>query len=305
MLNPDQPRSAEHPVHERQRSATSSISSATPPASTSPTTATSRIATITLNLEGVTLEQALQQIMIANQLFYKVLNERTIIVAADTTQKRTQDEEQVIRTFFLSHADATETAQMLTGIVRVAGVAIQPTIVANKTEQHHHRPRHRLGGADRRADDRPNDKPRAEVIVDVQILEVNRERAKQYGLNLTDYAIGGVVLARSRAGTGGAGRRGQRTRHAVQPQHISQGVSTADFYLSVPAAVDALPRERLAHQDARQAAAARRRRPEADAQSRRGRAGAEHHLHADRRRRRRDSAADVVRAIAPSASSSR
>ena len=45
---------------------------------------------ITLNLEGVTLEQALQQIMVANQLFYKVLNERTIIVAADTTQKRTQ-----------------------------------------------------------------------------------------------------------------------------------------------------------------------------------------------------------------------
>ena len=37
-----------------------------------------------------------------------------------------------------------------------------------------------------------NDKPRAEVVVDVQILEVNRERAKQYGLNLTEYAIGGI-----------------------------------------------------------------------------------------------------------------
>ena len=39
---------------------------------------------------------------------------------------------------------------------------------------------------------RMNDKPRAEVIVDVQILEVSRERAKRFGLNLTDYALGGI-----------------------------------------------------------------------------------------------------------------
>ncbi len=89
--------------------------------------------TITLKLEGVSLEQALQQIMIANQLFYRVLNDRTIIVAADNTQKRTQYEEQVIRTFFVSHADATEISRCCTGMVRVAGMAIQPQIVANKT----------------------------------------------------------------------------------------------------------------------------------------------------------------------------
>ena len=53
--------------------------------------------------------------MIANQLFYRVLNDRTIIVAADNTQKRTQYEEQVIRTFFVSHADATELSQLLVG----------------------------------------------------------------------------------------------------------------------------------------------------------------------------------------------
>src|SRR6478609_8770372 len=73
--------------------------------------------TITLKLEGVTFEETLQQIMIANQLFYRVLNDRTIIVAADNTQKRTQYEEQVIRTFFISHADASELTTMLLGMV--------------------------------------------------------------------------------------------------------------------------------------------------------------------------------------------
>ena len=37
---------------------------------------------------------------------------------------------------------------------------------------------------------RSNDKPRAEVIIDVQILEVNRQRVKRLGLNLSEYALG-------------------------------------------------------------------------------------------------------------------
>jgi general secretion pathway protein D len=192
---------------------------------------------ITLNLEGVTLEQALQQIMVANQLFYKVLNERTIIVAADTTQKRTQYEEQVIRTFFLSHSDATEISQLLTGIVRVAGVAIQPTIVANKTTN---TITVRATASVVQVVERmiaANDKPRAEIVIDVQILEVNRERAKQYGLNLTDYAIGGVFSPEVAPGSGGAANAASGLGTPFNLNTISQGISTADFFLSVPAAV--------------------------------------------------------------------
>lgn len=192
---------------------------------------------ITLNLEGVTLEQALQQLMVANQLFYKVLNERTIIVAADTTQKRTQYEDQVIRTFFLSHADATEMSTLLVGIVRVAGVAIQPTIVANKTAN---TITVRATGSVVQVVEKmiaANDKPRAEVIVDVQILEVNRERAKQYGLNLTDYAIGGVFSPEVAPGTGDAANAASGLGTPFNLNTISQGISVADFYLSVPAAV--------------------------------------------------------------------
>ena len=37
---------------------------------------------------------------------------------------------------------------------------------------------------------RANDKPRAEVVIDVQILEVNRKRTKEFGLNLSNYALG-------------------------------------------------------------------------------------------------------------------
>jgi len=183
---------------------------------------------ITLRLEGVSLEQALQQIMISNQLFYKVLNERTIIVAADSTQKRQQYEDQVIRTFFISNADATEMQTLLTGLIRVAGMAIQPQLVANKTAN---TITIRATAPVVQIAERiiaSNDKPRAEVSVDVQILEVSRERAKSYGLDLGSYSAALNFSPEAVPGT---------DAKPFNLNTISQGVSTADFYLSVPSAV--------------------------------------------------------------------
>jgi len=183
---------------------------------------------ITLKLEGVSLEQALQQIMISNQLFYKVINERTIIVAADSTQKRGQYEDQVIRTFFISNADATELQTLLNSLLRVAGMAIQPQIVPNKTANtitiRATAPVVQI--AERIIE--ANDKPRAEVSVDVQILEVSRERAKRYGLDLGSYSAALNFSPEAAPGT---------DAKPFNLNTISQGVSTADFYLSVPSAV--------------------------------------------------------------------
>ena len=183
---------------------------------------------VTVRMEGVSLEQALQQIMLSNGLFYRVLNERTIIVAADQTQKRQQYEEQVIRTFFISHADASELNQLLTALIRVAGMAIQPQISFNKTTNtitiRATAPVMQIAEKIIEA----NDKPRAEVMVDVQILEVSRERTKAYGLDLGTYS---AALAFSPESA---------PSDAAKPFNlntISQGVSTADFYLSVPTAV--------------------------------------------------------------------
>lgn len=184
--------------------------------------------TITLKLEGVSLEQALQQIMIANQLFYRVLNERTIIVSADNNQKRLQYEPQVIRTFFISHADATELSQLLVSMVRVAGMAIQPQIQPNKTSNtitiRATAPAVEVVEKIIEA----NDKPRAEVMVDVQILEVSRERAKSYGLDLGSYSAALQFSPEAAPAT---------DSKPFNLNTISQGVSTADFYLSVPRAV--------------------------------------------------------------------
>ncbi|MGD9905589.1 MAG: hypothetical protein AB7U83_19125 [Vicinamibacterales bacterium] len=206
---------------------------------------------VTVQLEAVTLDQALQQLMLSNQIFYKVLNERTIIVATDNTAKRQQYEEQVIKTFFVSHADATELAQLVNTVILAPQMAIQPRIAANKT----------ANTITVRASTpvveiieqviKINDKPRAEVVIDVQILEVSRERAKRFGLNLTDYAIGGIFSPEQNPGgapSTGNGGTPTTTGSGTAPSNvgsppvfnantISTGISAADFYLAVPAAV--------------------------------------------------------------------
>jgi general secretion pathway protein D len=137
--------------------------------------------TYSVRLDGVTLEQALNQILSANQLFYKVLNERTIMVIPDTPPKRAQYEEQVIRTFFVSHADATELAQLINTVIRVPSMAVQPMIAPNKTSNTITvRATANVASIIEKVIE-ANDNPRAEVVIDVQILEVNRARAKQYG----------------------------------------------------------------------------------------------------------------------------
>jgi general secretion pathway protein D len=189
--------------------------------------------TTSIDVEGVTLEQALQQLMLTNQLFYKVLNDRTIIVVQDTSAKRTQYEDQVVRTFFLSNADSQEVNQLLTGIIRLPGMAVQPAFVPNKTAN---TITARASTAVMNIIARmieTMDKPRAEVMIDVQILEIARDRAKQYGLNLSNYQAGLFFSPEDAPGTGTGGT----TVNPFNLNTISQGISTADFYLSVPSAI--------------------------------------------------------------------
>jgi general secretion pathway protein D len=194
----------------------------------------------TVQLDGVTLEQALNQILSANQLFYKVINDRTIMVIPDTPPKRAQYEEQVIRTFFVSHVDATELAQLINTIIRVPSMAVQPMIAPNKTANTITiRATANVASIIEKVIE-ANDNPRAEVVVDVQILEVNRNRARTFGIDLSSYAITGILSPEvDPRGTTGSGADASST-FAPRPfnlNSVTRGISNADFYLAIPSAV--------------------------------------------------------------------
>jgi type II secretory pathway component GspD/PulD (secretin) len=191
---------------------------------------TFRPAQITVDLTGLSLEEGLAQVMTAAGTFYKVMNPRTIQVIPDTPPKRAAYEEQVIRTFYLSHADATELVQTVQQILQLPGLPVQPRVLANKTQN----------SLTVRASDRVmniidqvvrnNDKPRAEIVVDVEIIEVNRVRAKEVGLNLSQYSVGAIFSPEGPPSTEGA-------QPPFNLNTITRGISAADFYLTVPQAI--------------------------------------------------------------------
>ncbi|MGC4082073.1 MAG: hypothetical protein QM736_08200 [Vicinamibacterales bacterium] len=207
-----------------------------------------------VQLDGVTLEQALQQIMSVNQLSYKVTSERSILVFPDNAQKHAQYDEQVVQTFYVSHADVTELTQIISSLIRLPTMAVQPAIQPNKAGN-----TITVRGTTSVVQIiqkiiEQNDKARAEVMFDVEILEVNRLRAKQYGLNLSEYALGGVLSpevspgATTTTGTGTTGTTTTTSGSSTAPSAVkspppfnlntlSRGFTTSDFYLAVPTAI--------------------------------------------------------------------
>jgi general secretion pathway protein D len=211
-----------------------------------PQTATS------FSADGLTFEQAVQQLLAVNQLSYKVTTDKSILVFPDTQQKHAQYDEQVVQTFYLSNADVAEITQILGQVARFPQMGIQPIIQFNKTQNSI---TVRATAAVVEIIEKiiqQNDKPRTEIVVDIEIIEVNRARAKQYGLNLSEYAIGGALspevapggatTATPANGTTPATTNGGSSTSPSQLTSpppfnlntISRGVNTADFWLAVP-----------------------------------------------------------------------
>jgi len=191
----------------------------------------------TVSLEGITLEQALQQIMAANQTFYKILNPKTILVIQDVPAKHQQYDEMVMRVFYVSHADVTELVQILNTVMRIPTMAVQPQMLPSKTANTITvRATAPVVDVIERVI-RANDKPRAEVVIDVQILEVDKTRTKRLGLNLSNYSLGLTFSPEFAPPNTSPTGDTPGLPPPFNLNTISQGISTADFYLSVPTAI--------------------------------------------------------------------
>lgn len=188
-----------------------------------------------IDLQGETLESALQQVLNNNQLTFKVLNPRGILVYGSDQNGRTAHEDVFVQVFYLSHVEATEIQQLLTQLIaQVPGV--RPQVVLNKN----------TNALTVRATMsvlevfekliKANDKPKAEVLIDVEILEVDSQRVKQLGLNLNQYALG-FTMSPEVAPPNTSGSFPPATPPPFNLNTISQGVSTADFYATVPTAL--------------------------------------------------------------------
>ncbi|MGH9349512.1 MAG: secretin N-terminal domain-containing protein, partial [Vicinamibacterales bacterium] len=141
---------------------------------------------VTLDLKHATLENALNSVSASTRTFYRVTAPRTITVIPDTAAKRREYEEEIVRTFYLSNADLKETIDLLRIVIdarRIAPIAATNAITIKDTPE-------RVAAAARVI--AAIDKARPEVIIDVELLEVDRTRLREYGLQIASPGAPGL-----------------------------------------------------------------------------------------------------------------
>jgi len=188
-----------------------------------------RVTPSAISLDDVTLEQALDLVLAINNLFYTALDARTMLVAPDTLQNRRKYEQQVIRTFRLRNAQAGDLVDLLIGsfanpLLQRPMPQIQSDKVANTLTVRGSPSA--VAIAQWIIED--NDLPRAEVVVDVQILEVDRARAKAFGLNLATF------MASIQYTPNGLNANPAPGGDFLQMGTLLSGISTTDFFVTFP-----------------------------------------------------------------------
>ncbi len=142
-----------------------------------------------ISLKDVDFEEAIGTLCLASKNFYRIIDEKTIIVAPDQPLKRAQYELNAIRTFYLSNINAQEVQQLLAQMLRTQ-LGRVPTIFVDKN----------LNSVTVR--DTPAnielaekllkiwDKSKGEVVIELEIMEVSRTRLRELGLDFDQHLVG-------------------------------------------------------------------------------------------------------------------
>ncbi len=133
---------------------------------------------VTIDLRNARLDEALSSLSTATRNFYRVTSQRTIAVIPDTPAKRTEYEDEIVRTFYLSNADVKETLDLLRIVIdnrRLAPITATNALSIKDTPE-------RVAAAGRLI--AAIDKARPEVVIDVELLEIDRTRLREYGLQI-------------------------------------------------------------------------------------------------------------------------
>src|SRR5688572_27224933 len=143
---------------------------------------------VSVDLRNKTLKEALDLVSTTTRNFWRTTADRAIVVVPDTQAKRREYEEEVYQTFYLSNADLKETMDILRIVVdarRIAGVTATNAITLRDTPE-----RIKAAGKIIAA----LDKARPEVIIDVELLEVNRTHLQEFGLQFASPSATGAPI---------------------------------------------------------------------------------------------------------------
>jgi general secretion pathway protein D len=153
----------------------------------------------TIFVSQVPVEQAIDLIIAQNQLSRQILSENMVIIYPSTPAKQKEYQDEIVHTFFLSHAAPKDAESMLKTVLesKIQFIDERSGSLTLRDTPEHVRMAEKLIAS--------LDQPEAEVIMEVEILEISHTLADQIGINYpTSATLTPTPLAGLGAGVGQA-----------------------------------------------------------------------------------------------------
>ena len=173
---------------------------------------------IAIELKDVTAQQALERVMQAANHFYKALDEHTIIIVPDNPQARRDYEDLVIRTFYLSNGDAEQVTNVVRTMIEARNVF--PLKALNAITIRDTADKVRIAEKIIEA----NDKAKAEVVVDVELLQIDLDKQRDIGAVVQ--GLGGTLQAANSVDAKGAA--------VLNNLDFLRGLKSANLVFTIP-----------------------------------------------------------------------
>lgn len=184
---------------------------------------------VTFELSDVGLRDALSMIAIQSKTFWRPLSSNTILVSADSGAKRKELDQSVMKTFYLRNAstpaDLQQAAGTLKGILDITHIQVTPELrsltLRGTPDQ--------MVLAQKLLED--IDKPKSEVVIDVIVMEVSRNKTRTLGMVPPTSVSASISPAGSSSSTsGGSSSSGNLTLNSFP------GLTAGDISVSLPGA---------------------------------------------------------------------
>ena len=190
---------------------------------------------IKIELNGVTLEEALEIVSLESKTFWRPVTTNTIFVAADNPGKRKELEQSVIKTFYLANLsqptelqDVVNAMRTILEVSRIQQLPSQGAIVVRGTPD-------QLALAQKLVDDL--DKAKPEVIVEVAVMQVSKDKMRNLGINpptSVSVALQPNVTTSSTT-TGGTTTNASTGSNTINLNRLAD-LNATDFQVTIPPA---------------------------------------------------------------------
>lgn len=191
--------------------------------------------TFTVDLSNTTLEEALDYLAIQTKSYWKPLSANTIFVTNDNVTKRRDYEDYVVKVFYIKNATTVQelqeistTVRSVTEIRRAFTYNAQFAILVRGTAD-------QVALAEKLIQDL--DKPKAEVVVDVLVMEANRARVRDLAATFTTSGGPGIKVPITYNKTTAPSGDNKEPATAGIPLNKINSLGSGDFSITAPGAL--------------------------------------------------------------------